>query len=86
MRMIYNDSETEAITAIDFNPCLTNEQKACRRYEYRHKKERRESHKCLVAKLPIAEYNEIQDFLKSHHLTIVELARAGYQALVEKYQ
>ena len=65
---------------------MKKEQKASKdkRYEDRHKEERKA--KCMIwgtsVERPLAE--DINDFLKANGFTKVELIKAGYQALLKK--
>ena len=52
-----------------------------KRYETRHKEERKEKHKVLGTSVGRKYAEEIDDFLKRNGYTKVQLIEAGYKAL-----
>lgn len=56
-----------------------------RRYEEQHKSERNEKNKVWGTSIERKFAEEIDEFLKEHGLTKVELIVAGYQALLDSY-
>ncbi len=56
-----------------------------RKYEERHKDERKEKSKVWGTSIERSYAEEIDEFLISHNLTKVALITAGYEALQSKY-
>ena len=52
-----------------------------RRYEEKHKEERKAANKIFGTSIPTKDYEEINDFLKAHNISKVDLIYAGYEAL-----
>ena len=52
-----------------------------RRYEEKHKEERKAANKIFGTSIPTKDYEEINDFLKAHDISKVDLIYAGYEAL-----
>ena len=52
-----------------------------RRYEEKHKEERREANMVFGTSLPRKKGEEIDEFLKAHNISKVDLIYAGYEAL-----
>ena len=57
-----------------------------RRYEEKHKEERREANKVFGTSIPRKTYEEIEEFLKAHNISKVDLIYAGYEALKQNIQ
>ena len=56
-----------------------------RKYEERHKEERRKATKHFDTLIKAEEMDEINAFLAKHHITKVDLVFAGYEALKSEY-
>ena len=52
-----------------------------RRYEEKHKEKRKAANKVFGTSIPMAKYKEIEEFLKTHDISKVDLIYAGYEAL-----
>ena len=52
-----------------------------RRYEEKHKEERKAANKIFGTSLPRKDCEEIDEFLKAHNISKVDLIYAGYEAL-----
>ena len=52
-----------------------------RRYEEKHKEERKAANKVFGTSIPTKDYEEIDEFLKAHNISKVDLIYAGYKAL-----
>ena len=52
-----------------------------RRYEEKHKAERKAANKVFGTSIPRKDYEEIDEFLKAHNISKVDLICAGYEAL-----
>ena len=52
-----------------------------RRYEEKHKEERKAANKIFGTSIPTKDYEEIDEFLKAHNISKVDLIYAGYEAL-----
>ena len=52
-----------------------------RRYEEKHKEERKAANKIFGTSIPTKDYEEIDEFLKTHNIFKVDLIYAGYEAL-----
>ena len=52
-----------------------------RRYEEKHKEERKAANKIFGTSIPTKDYEEINDFLKAQNISKVDLIYAGYEAL-----
>lgn len=57
-----------------------------RRYEEKHKEERKAANKIFGTSIPTKDYEEIDVFLKAHNISKVELIYAGYEALKQDVQ
>ena len=62
----------------------THKKEIDKRYETRHKEERKEKHKVWGTSIGRKYAEEIDDFLKRQGYTKVQLIEAGYQALQEE--
>lgn len=56
-----------------------------RKYEDEHKEERQAAHKVWATSINRELAEEIDEFLRKHKITKVELIYAGYQALQNQY-
>ena len=52
-----------------------------RRYEEKHKEARKAANKVFGTSIPRQTYEEIDEFLKAHDISKVDLIYAGYEAL-----
>ncbi|MBE5751628.1 MAG: hypothetical protein E7357_04375 [Clostridiales bacterium] len=52
-----------------------------RRYEEKHKEERKAANKIFGTSISRKDYEEIDEFLKAHDISKVDLIYAGYEAL-----
>ena len=52
-----------------------------RRYEEKHKEERKAANKVFGTSIPRKKCEEIEEFLKIHNISKVDLIYAGYEAL-----
>ena len=52
-----------------------------RRYEEKHKEERKAANKVFGTSIPRKDYEEIDEFLRAHNISKVALIYAGYEAL-----
>ena len=52
-----------------------------RRYEEKHKEERKAANKIFGTSIPRKDYEEIDEFLRAHNISKVDLIYAGYEAL-----
>ncbi len=59
----------------------TPEREWKRKYEERHKEERKARNGQFSTFIPRADFDEINEFLKTHKLKKVDLVYAGYKAL-----
>ena len=57
---------------------------AARRYEEKHKTERKEKHKVWATSIQVETAEEIDSFLKENHFTKVELIIEGFNALKKR--
>ena len=57
-----------------------------RRYEEKHKEERKAANKVFGTSIPRKVCEEIDDFLKAHDISKVDLIYAGYEALKQNIQ
>ncbi|MBQ7913866.1 MAG: hypothetical protein IJ506_00640 [Clostridia bacterium] len=57
-----------------------------RRYEEKHKEERKAANKVFGTSIPRKACEEIDDFLKAHNISKVDLIYAGYEALKQNIQ
>ena len=57
-----------------------------RRYEERHKDERKAASKVFGTSIPRKDCDEIDEFLREHNITKVALIYAGYEALKQSIQ
>lgn len=56
-----------------------------KRYEDKHKEERKAAHAVWGTSMKRDDFEELNKFLKSHHITKVRLIYAGWAALKEQY-
>lgn len=61
----------------------TPQREARRRYEERKKAERKAATCLFGTKMPVAEAEEINAFLKKYQVTKIEVIRVGYDAIKE---
>ena len=52
-----------------------------RRDEEKHKEERKAANKVFGTSIPRKDYEEIDEFLRAHNISKVDLIYAGYEAL-----
>ena len=52
-----------------------------RRYEEKHKEERKAANKVFGTSIPRKDHEEIDEFLRAHNISKVDLIYAGYEAL-----
>lgn len=57
-----------------------------KRYEDNHKEERRAAHAVWGTSMKREDFDELNKFLKSHHIPKVQLIYTGWQALKEQYK
>ena len=57
-----------------------------RRYEEKHKDERKAANKVFGTSIPRKDCDEIDEFLREHNITKVALIYAGYEALKAEYR
>ena len=57
-----------------------------RRYEEKHKDERKAASKVFGTSIPRKDCDEIDEFLREHNITKVALIYAGYEALKAEYR
>ena len=57
-----------------------------RRYEEKHKEMRKAANKIFGTSIPTATYEVIDEFLKTHDISKVDLIYAGYEALKQNIQ
>ena len=57
-----------------------------RRYEEKHKDERKAANKVFGTSIPRKDCDEIDEFLREHNITKVALIYAGYEALKQSIQ
>ena len=57
-----------------------------KRYEDKHKEERKAAHAVWGTSMRREDFDELNKFLKAHHISKVELIYAGWQVLKEQYQ
>ena len=57
-----------------------------RRYEEKHKEKRKTANRIFGTSIPTAKYDEIDEFLKAHNISKVDLIYAGYEALKQNVQ
>ena len=55
-----------------------------RRYEEKHKEERKAANKIFGTSIPTKDYEEIEGFLKAHNISKEDIIYAGYEALKKK--
>lgn len=55
-----------------------------KRYEYKHKEERKAAHAVWGTSMKREDFDELNKFLKSHHIPKVQLIYMGWQALKEQ--
>ena len=56
-----------------------------KRYEDKHKEERKAAHAVWGTSMKRDDFEELNKFLKSHHIPKVQLIYAGWTALKEQY-
>ncbi len=61
-------------------------QKARKKYEIVHKEEREQATKQFNTRIPSADCDKINKFLKEHHVSKVDLIYTGFMALKEMYE
>jgi len=57
-----------------------------KRYENRHKEERKAAHAVWGTSMPREDFDKLNEFLKSHNISKVQLIYTGWQALKEQYK
>ena len=57
-----------------------------KRYEEKHKEERKAAHAVWGTSMKREDFDELNEFLKAHHISKVELIYVGWQALKEQYR
>ncbi len=57
-----------------------------KRYEEKHKEERKAAHAVWGTSMKREDFDGLNEFLKAHHISKVELIYVGWQALKEQYQ
>lgn len=57
-----------------------------KRYEDKHKEERKAAHAVWGTSMKRDDFEELNKFLKSHHIQKVQLIYAGWTALKEQYK
>ena len=57
-----------------------------KRYEDKHKEERKASHAVWGTSMKREDFDELNEFLKVNHISKVDLIYVGWQALKEQYQ
>lgn len=57
-----------------------------RRYEEKHKEERKAANKVFGTSISRKDCEEIEEFLKAYNITKVSLIYAGYEALKAEYR
>lgn len=57
-----------------------------RKYEENNKEKRKQTNKQFATFIPIADYEEMDDFLKKYSLTKVNLIYEGYLSLKQRYE
>lgn len=57
-----------------------------KRYEEKHKEERKAAHAVWGTSMKRDDFDELNEFLKAHRISKVELIYVGWQALKEQYQ
>ena len=57
-----------------------------KRYEEKHKEERKAAHAVWGTSMKRKDFDELNEFLKAHNISKVELIYVGWQALKEQYQ
>ncbi len=57
-----------------------------KRYEDKHKEERKAAHAVWGTSMKREDFEELNKFLKSHHIPKVQLIYAGWEALKEQYK
>lgn len=57
-----------------------------KRYEEKYKEERKAAHAVWGTSMKREDFDELNKFLKAHHISKVELIYVGWQALKEQYQ
>lgn len=57
-----------------------------RKYEENNKEKRKQTNKQFATFIPVADYEEMDTFLKKYRLTKVELIYEGYLSLKQKYE
>lgn len=55
-----------------------------KRYEDKHKEERKAAHAVWGTSMNREDFNELNKFLKEHHISKVQLIYAGWEALKEQ--
>lgn len=55
-----------------------------KRYEDKHKQERKAAHAVWGTSMKREDFNELNKFLKEHHISKVQLIYAGWEALKEQ--
>lgn len=62
----------------------TPKSKIDKRYEDKHKEERKAAHAVWGTSMKREDFNELNKFLKEHHISKVQLIYAGWEALKEQ--
>lgn len=57
-----------------------------RKYEENNKEKRKQTNKQFATFIPVADYEEMDTFLKKYRLTKVELIYEGYLSLKQRYE
>ncbi len=57
-----------------------------KRYEEKHKEERKAAHAVWGTSMSRDDFEELNKFLKAHHIKKVQLIYAGWEALKEQYK
>ena len=57
-----------------------------KRYEDKHKEERKAAHAVWGTSMSRDDFEELNKFLKAHHIKKVQLIYAGWEALKEQYK
>lgn len=57
-----------------------------KRYEDKHKEERKAAHAVWGTSMKRKDFDELNEFLKAYHISKVELIYVGWQALKEQYR
>ena len=65
---------------------LTSMQRARKKYEETHKKERKQANGQFTTSVPRKLYDEINEFLEKHKMTKIQLICEGYQSLKKQFE